>query len=168
MIPFTLQERQHPRRLKVTFPFGYNAIKRATRPHAASRTVNLDFRYKSTNPSIRELGALKVREGKHGDLSDKLNFLERNTVDERTQKEDVSFEYDARTRRWYVHVSYDAAKTPQKPISECREIAAVDLGMRTPATVVGLTNGEFSTPFPANIRAEIHKRWRRIEALQSN
>ena len=35
------------------------------------------------------------------------------------------------------------------------------------ATVVGLTNGEFITPFPANIRAEIHKRWRRIEALQS-
>ena len=125
----------------------------------------MDFAYGARIKNVRALGTVRVREGAFGDLDGKVNFV-LNTRELKCQKENVTFEFDKRNRRWYAAFLYDAPLTQERPLSECRDVAALDLGIRTPATVVGLTNGDVCTPYATNFRDEIHKRWRRMEDLQ--
>ena len=161
----------HPRRLsttkvvRCTFRATQKTIKSIARPDHHSRSVLLDFAFHAKSQNIRALGAVRVREGALGDLDGKVNFV-RNSTEFKAQKEDVTFEFDTRTRRWYASFLYDAPKTPEKALGECQDIAALDLGIRTPATVVGLTNGDVCVPYRTNFRDEIHKRWRRMEDVQ--
>ena len=161
----------HPRRtsttkvMRCTFEQDRRTIKSIARPNNRSRSVLLDFAYRAVTKNVRALGTVRVREGAFGDLDGKVNFV-RNTTDAKCQKENITFEFDKRNRRWYAAFLYDAPLTQEKPLSECRDVAALDLGIRTPATVVGLTNGDVCTPYATNFRDEIHKRWRRMEDLQ--
>ena len=150
----------HPRRLsttkvvRCTFRATQKTIKSIARPDHHSRSVLLDFAFHAKSQHIRALGAVRVREGALGDLDGKVNFV-RNSTEFKAQKEDVTFEFDTRTRRWYASFLYDAPKTPEKALGECQDIAALDLGIRTPATVVGLTNGDVCVPYRTNFRDEI-------------
>ena len=157
--------------VRCTFGATDRGVKYVDRDDASSRTVRLDFARGAHRASaFRELGVVKVREGALGDLEDKINFRVKNAHRHKfyAQKENISFEYDSRRRRWYLVVLYDAPAPPQKKTpAECVDMAVFDLGVRTPATIFSPITGDVFEPYPRELREQIKRRWRRMQKLQS-
>uniref|UniRef100_A0A7S0KFF4 Cas12f1-like TNB domain-containing protein n=1 Tax=Ostreococcus mediterraneus TaxID=1486918 RepID=A0A7S0KFF4_9CHLO len=158
--------------VRCTFRAMLSGVKHVDRDDASSRTVRLDFaRGAQCASAFRELGVVKVREGALGDLEDKFNFRVTNArthMKISAQKENISFEYDSRRRRWYLVVLYDAPAPPQKKTpAECVDMAVFDLGVRTPATIFSPITGDVFEPYPRELREHMKRRWHRMQQLQS-
>ena len=170
VIKFTLKKRSRRGlgRLTCTFKYGTSAVKGIER--VSSRGVKLDFTFHAMRASaIRALGSVKVRESREGDLNDKFNFQKHNTTRSRTQKEDISFSWDTRRRRWYISIVHDAP-APKRTLTpaECSRAGVYDLGIRTPAVIYSPTDGSITKPYDNYLRDKMRKRWLSIDNLQAN
>ena len=102
---FTLHERT-PKVYRCTFRFGQGAVKRITRGPA--KEVELNFGHNARNKLFKELGIVRCVEQNSGDLDGKVNYGGNTDTHGRKedrklcQKEDISFEFDSRNRRWYA------------------------------------------------------------------
>jgi len=167
---YTLHERSETgsTTLRCTFGAQQKGIKHVRRAHDASKTCLLNFDYRATVKSaIRQLGTIKTKERKRGDLEDKIRFDVRNSKKQLVQKEDVTFEFDKRRNRWYACFVYDDEPTPSNNVSVAHgDVAVLDLGLTPPATVFSPTTSAVYNPFPPDFDAKRLAKWRVIEKLQ--
>ncbi|CAL6296621.1 unnamed protein product [Bathycoccus prasinos] len=136
---FTLHERT-PDVYRCTFPFGQGAVKRITRGPA--KEVELNFGHNAKNKFYKELGIVRYAEQSSGDLDGKVNYGDntdtRGRKEDRKlcQKEDISFEFDSRNRRWHAVFLFDADKDPPTMLPhEAKKICSLDLGVTEPVVV---------------------------------
>ena len=167
---YTLHERSETgsTTLMCTFGAQQKGIKHVRRAHDASKTCLLNFDYRAhAKSAVRQLGTIKIKERKVGDLDSKIRFDVFNAPKQLVQKEDVTFEFDKRRNRWYACFVYDDETTPGCDVSvEHGDVAVLDLGLTPPATVFSPTTSAVYNPFPTDFDAKRLAKWRAIEKLQ--
>lgn len=167
---YTLHERSETGSTTLRCMFAVDAlgIKHVRRAHDVSKTCLLNFDYRAfAESAIRQLGTIKIKERKRGDLEDKIRFDVYNTQKQLARKEDVTFEFDKRRNRWYACFVYDDETTPSLNVSvEHGDVAVLDLGLTPPATVFSPTTSAVYNPFPDDFDSKRLAKWRVIEKLQ--
>ena len=114
MSKFTLHERT-PNVSRCAFLFGQSAVKRIMRV-VGTNEVELNFSNGARSALFKELGTVSCIERSIGDSYGKVNYggnvSDSGKKEERNfcQKEDISFEFDSRMKRWYAIFVFDAAK----------------------------------------------------------
>jgi transposase len=152
---FTLHERT-PNVYRCTFPFGRAVVKQITRVVGA-KEVDLNFSHGARNELFKDLGTVRCVERSVGDLDDKVNYGGNvNTHGEKEdrkfcQKEDIVFEFDSRTRRWFAVFVYDAPKDPPTLLPHtAKKICSLDCGVSEPVVVYdfdgAIITGLFAPP----------------------
>ena len=88
------------------------------------------------------MGVVRCVEQSSGDLDKKVNYGDNTGYHGRKedrklcQKEDISFEFDSRNRRWYAVFLFAAEKDPRTMLPhEAKKICSLDLGVSEPVVV---------------------------------
>lgn len=153
---YTLHERTETgtTTLRCTFVAQKKGIKHVSRAHDTSKTCLLNFDFRAARKSsVRQLGTITVKERAYGDLESKIRFGVHNSRSQLVQKEDVTFEFDKRRSRWYACFVYDDETSPSHPSRPDGDVAVLDLGLNSPATVFSPTTHSTYKPFPADFDA---------------
>ena len=152
---FTLHERT-PNVYRCTFPFSQAMVKQITRG-TGTKEVRLNFSRGATNQFYKDLGTIRCTERSVGDLDDKVNYGGNssgsgNKEDRKLcQKENISFEFDSRTKRWYAVFLYDSPKDPATLLPHtAKKICSLDCGVSEPVVVYdfdgAIITGLFAPP----------------------
>ena len=152
---FTLHERI-PNVYRCTLPFGGAMVKRITRGNGAKEVV-LHFSHGAKNQFFKDLGSVRCTERSAGDLDDKVNYggnvgyHGRKEDRKFCQKEDIKFEFDSRTKRWYAVFVFDAPRDPATLLPHtAKKICSLDCGVSEPVVVYdfdgAIITGLFAPP----------------------
>jgi hypothetical protein len=116
-------------------------VKQITRV-VGTKEVCLNFSHGAFNHLYKDLGTIRCLERNVGDLDDKVNYggnswgSGKKEDRKLCQKEDISFEFDSRTKRWYAVFLYDAPRNPPTLLPHtAKKICSLDCGVSEPVVV---------------------------------